>query len=73
MKKWMAVTVLALLLTGCGTAAQRSELWQHDTMYCNKSWDHLMFSWFGYKNATVENAQEGSREGWWGIPVDVKK
>ena len=36
MKKFsfiFALLVATGLLFGCGTAAQRSEFWQHDTMY----------------------------------------
>ena len=52
MKKLFAVLMFALFLSGCGTAAQNSEFWKHDSMY--KNTDHMMYSWFGHKNPTTE-------------------
>jgi hypothetical protein len=67
MKKFLAITLMGLFLGGCGTAAQRSEFWKHDTVY--KSWDHLKYSWGGYKNPTEETLNKSQEQGWWGIPI----
>jgi major membrane immunogen (membrane-anchored lipoprotein) len=67
MKKMMVLMVLALLLAGCGKSAMRSEFYQHDSIY--KSWDHMRFSWFGYRNPTDEDMQKSIDQGWWGIEL----
>jgi hypothetical protein len=67
MKKLILITLTALFLSGCGTAAQRSEFFEHKTMY--KNWDHLKYSWSGYKNTTPEAAEKSQAQDWWGIPV----
>lgn len=67
MKKLLLVLVAGLFLSSCGTAAKQSELWEHPTMY--KGWDHLRFSWCGYKKPTIETLKKSNEEGWWGIPI----
>lgn len=68
MKKWFLVATVGLFLAGCGTAAQKSEYWEHSTMY--KDWDHLKFSWYGYKHPSPQTAEESQERKWWGIPVE---
>ncbi|MDA8125816.1 MAG: hypothetical protein M0009_11585 [Deltaproteobacteria bacterium] len=63
-KKVMMVILLSLLLFGCGAAARQSEFNQHNSMY--QSWDHLKYSWWGYKHTTVEDAKKSQDQGWWG-------
>ncbi len=67
MKKLCLLVLIGLFLSGCGTAAKRSEFWEHDTMY--KNWDHLKYSWWGYKNPTAESLKKSQEQGWWGIPT----
>ena len=67
MKKLLALLFLSIFLMGCGAAARQSEFWQHDTMY--KNWDHLKYSWYGYKNPTAQTGKESHDQGWWGIQV----
>jgi hypothetical protein len=67
MKKLLALLFLSMFLMGCGAAARQSEFWQHDTMY--KNWDHLKYSWYGYKNPNGETGKESQEQGWWGIQV----
>lgn len=67
MKKLMAVLCLSFFLFGCGAAAQKSEFWQHDSMYKNN--DHLWYSWSGYKHPTANTGQESVHQGWWGIQI----
>jgi hypothetical protein len=67
MKNPFLLLIVALFLSSCGTAAKRSEFWQHDTMYQN--WDHLKFSLFGYTNPTEETLKKSQEQGWWGVPV----
>lgn len=67
-KKMMMVIILAILLTGCGQSAVRSEFWQHESVY--KNWDHMKFSWFGYNNPpNPEDFQKSIDQQWWGIEV----
>lgn len=67
MKRLCLLTFIMLLfLAGCG-AVRQSEFWQHDTMY--KNWAHLRYSWYGYKNPTLETGIESQGQDWWGIPV----
>jgi hypothetical protein len=64
-----ALIVAAGLLFGCGTAAQRSEFWQHDSMY--QDWDHLKYSWGSYKHTAPTVAVEKTTDRkWWGLPVE---
>jgi uncharacterized protein YcfL len=71
MKKWFLVLMAVLFLAGCGAAARQSQLPEHNAMY--QSWDHMMFSWFGYKNQTPQDVQKSKEQGWWGIPADQAK
>jgi len=64
MKKLGLLMLLGLFLAGCGTAAKESEFWEHDTMY--KNWAHLKYSWYGYKEPTVQTGKESKEQGWWG-------
>ena len=66
MKKLVFIAVLGMLLAGCGTAAKRSEFWDHDTMYKNA--DHLKYSWGGYANTTPQEVEASTKQNWWGIP-----
>lgn len=68
MKKLCLVAFVALFLAGCGTPSQRSDFWKHPTVY--KNWDHLKFSWFGYRNPTTETGQKSQDQDWWGTPVE---
>ena len=67
MNKFFFVLFAALFLSGCGAAARQSEFWEHDTMY--KNWDHLRFSWYDYKNPTLETQKKSEEQEWWGIPI----
>ncbi len=67
MKRFCLLALLGLFLCGCGAAAKQSEFWDHSTIY--RSWSHLKFSWWGYKNPTVETGKKSLEEHWWGIPI----
>ena len=67
MKKLIVLALLGLFVVSCGQSAVRSEFWQRDTMY--KNWDHMAYSWFGYRNPTAEDAAKSIEQGWWGIDV----
>jgi hypothetical protein len=67
MKAFLVLMAVALLLFGCGTAAQQSGFYEHDSMY--KNMDHLKFSWGGYKSPTEQNAQQSADQQWWGIDI----
>jgi len=66
-RRLLVLMGLGLFLAGCGTAAERSEFWQHDSMYRN--WDHMKYSWSGYKKPCQENLKKSQSEDWWGIPT----
>jgi hypothetical protein len=70
MKKILLIAMLFLFLSGCGQAVRESGFYDHDTQY--KDWDHLWFSWHGYKDMTAKDAKESNDNMWWGIPVDYK-
>ena len=70
MKKMLALLVAGACLAGCGTAAKKSELWQHDTVY--KNWDHMMFSWGGHQEVSQEEAKKSVEQGWWGKETTVR-
>ena len=67
MKKIIMAVFMGLFLFGCGSTAQRSEFWKHDSVY--KDWDHMKFSLFGFENPTDETAEKSEEQGWWGISV----
>ena len=69
MKKMLALLALSACVAGCGTAAQKSELWQHETIY--KNWDHMRFSWGGHKQVSQEEAIQSVEEKWWGKETTV--
>lgn len=66
MKKLIPVFLVAFFLVGCARAT-RSDFYQHDMMY--RSWSHMAFSWYGYKNPTAEDLRKSSQQGWWGTGV----
>lgn len=66
MKRIMLVLVAVSFLSGCA-AADRSEFFQHDTMY--KDGDHLLYSVFKYKKNSPEDARKAREEKWWGETV----
>ncbi len=59
MKKILFVLIMAFFVTGC-----TAEWYKHDTIY--KTDDHMLFSWYGYKNPTKEDLQKSEDENWWG-------
>jgi hypothetical protein len=62
MKNMVFLIVLTLLIAGCS-----SEFIKHDTAF--KDWDHVKFSWWGYKNPTAEDAKMSEEQGWWGAEI----
>lgn len=71
MKKLLLLLVAGFFLFGCGKAAKESGFWEHDTMY--KNWDHLKYSWFGYKKPTPQTGLKSEQQNWWGIPVEEQQ
>ena len=69
-RKMLVLAALGLFLAGCGTAAERSEFWKHDTMYRN--WDHTFYSWGGYKKCEEESLEKTQEQDWWGLPAGEK-
>ena len=62
MKKLIVLLFVGLLLAGCSP-----EFYKHDSVY--KNWDHIKFSWWGYKNPTAADAKMSDQEGWWGEEI----
>ena len=67
MKRLFLMVLMGSFLLGCGTAVERSEFWKHDTMYRN--WDHMKYSWWGYKDPKPDAAEKSQEQEWWGIPT----
>ncbi len=59
MKKILFVLIMAFFVTGC-----TAQWYNHDTIY--KTNDHMLFSWYGYKNPTKEDLQKSEAQKWWG-------
>ena len=70
MKKILLIALFCFLLSACGQAARDSGFYKHDSVY--QDWDHLWFSWTGYKHVTAKDAKESKAENWWGIPEEYK-
>ena len=62
MKKLVFLILLVFLMAGCS-----DEFLAHDTTF--KDWDHVKFSWGGYKSPTAEDVQMSAERGWWGEEV----
>lgn len=70
-KRWLALWVLVLVLSGCGAAARESGFYEHNTMYGNC--DHLKFSIYSYKQVDEKETRLSKEQDWWGIPVYQSK
>ena len=68
-KKIIFIFILGLFLSGCGTLAKKSELWEHETMY--KNWDHFKFSVYEFKSPSLENLKKTNKQGWWGLEIPL--
>jgi len=65
MKKSVVFLLIAIFLAGCSGTLKQSEFMEHDKMY--KNWDHMKYSWFGYRNPTAEDQQKSIDQKWWGF------
>ncbi len=65
MKRLFLVAIAALFLAGCGAAARESGYYQHNTHF--KSWEHMKFSIWGYRNIDQKDCQESKEGNWWGL------
>ncbi len=64
-----ALIIAGVLIMGCGAATQRSEFLEHDSMY--KNWDHLKYSWGGYKHhQDMGSVEKSTEQVWWGLSVE---
>lgn len=64
MKRMVLIIALGMFLAGCAGIKQ-SEYLEHSSHY--KTWSHLGFSWWGFKNVTDKAADTSAKEKWWGI------
>ena len=68
MKRILVVLLLSLFLMGCGGSLKESEFFEHDSHY--KNFDHLLFSWFGYRSPSMDDVTKSADDQWWGIEID---
>lgn len=68
MKRMLLIIMISAFLLGCGAGARESGFYEHRSIYAG--WDHLWFSWHGYKNCTDKYIKESKAEAWWGIPKE---
>lgn len=66
MKRSVLLILAIIMLAGCSSFS-RSEFLQHESMY--KNWDHMKFSWFGYRNPSEEDVKKSIEQEWWGVDV----
>lgn len=71
MKRFIAVMMTVLFLSGCGAAARESGFYEHSTMYRN--YDHLKFSMCGYKKVDPQEVRQSKEQDWWGITIEGSK
>ena len=67
MRRLILLVFIGIFLAGCAGTAKEAEFSAHSTMY--KNWDHLKFSWWGYKEPSEETSRKTVEQGWWGIPI----
>ena len=67
MRRLILLVFIGMFLAGCAGTAKEAEYCSHSTMY--KNWDHLKFSWWGYKEPSEETYRKTVEQGWWGIPI----
>jgi len=60
------IVFMVLFLSGCA-AIKESEFYKHDTHY--KTFNHMIYSWWGHENPTEETLKKSQEQGWWGMPV----
>jgi hypothetical protein len=70
-KTLLLIAALGFLLVGCGKGAVESGFWSHPTMYRN--FDHMGYSWGGYKNPNEESLKKSNEEDWWGLATSEGK
>ena len=68
MKRLFIIAALGLFLASCGTTAEKSGFYEHDTLH--KNMEHTIFSICGHKNPTNESFEKSQSQDWWGIPVE---
>lgn len=68
MKRFIAVMITVLFLSGCGAAARESGFYEHSTMYRNG--DHLKFSMCGYKKVSPQEVRQSKEQDWWGKTIE---
>lgn len=66
MKRLLLIAIISLFILGCGAAATESGFYEHKTVYAG--WDHLWYSWSGYRQCEDKYIKESKTEQWWGIP-----
>ena len=71
MKRFIAVMMTVLFLSGCGAAARESGFYEHSTMYRN--YDHLKFSMCGYKKVDPQEVRQSKEQEWWGKTIEESK
>lgn len=75
MRKQIIATLIMIaaliLLLAIMPDAQASDNWRdHGSVY--RDWQHLWFSWLGWKDANAIDLINSMSGNWWGEPVKVK-
>lgn len=66
MKRIFGIVSICMIM-GC---AGNAEWLKHDTAFASGT--HWYFSWWGYRNADMEDVRLTQLEGWWGSAVFVE-
>ena len=67
MKKLLFILFMGLFLFGCGSNVKQSEFWQRGSHY--KNWEHMKFSWGGYRNPNESAHKNSTEQDWWGLDI----
>jgi len=67
MKKLFFLLLMGLFMFGCGANVKQSGFWEHGAHY--KNWEHMKFSWWGYKNPTEAINNNSTEQDWWGLDI----
>lgn len=65
MKKLFLLLLLGFFLMGCTATIRESGFWSHHTHYRN--WDHMKYSWHGYKHPKARDYKKSKNQHWWGL------
>ena len=65
MKKLAILVFLGIFCAGLYGCSK--EYLAHNSSW--QSWDHMIFSWYGYQKVTAQDAKKSQEQGWWGEKI----